>query len=118
MRIYDSVALRNAVVEENLWCIDAVIRTNYILMRSAHLDYDDVYQWLALRLIRAVANYDPDEGSLRQHIFCQLQYEMLNCKGSQRMYGITEAPWGLRNMAISLEHLQETTPDWELQIAA
>lgn len=118
MRIYESVALRNAVVEEHLWCIDAVIRTNYVLMKAAHLDYDDVYQWLALRLIRAVSNYDPDEGSLRQHIFCQLQYEMRSCKGSQRLYGLTEAPWDLRNAVISLDHLKEQNPNWELQIAA
>lgn len=118
MCIYESVALRNAVVEENLWCIDAVIRANYALMRAAHLDYDEVYQWLALRLIRAVANFDPEKGILRQHIFAQLQYELLSCKGSNRKYGFTEAPWDLRGAVVSMERLAECDPDWELMIAA
>lgn len=50
-----SVAQRNAIVVEHLWCINAVIRQNRALMRTAGLDYDDVYQQLAIRLIRAVA---------------------------------------------------------------
>ena len=57
-----SVAQRNAIVVEHLWCINAVIRQNRALMRTAGLDYDDVYQQLAIRLIRAVAGFDPDKG--------------------------------------------------------
>ena len=48
-----SIAQRNAIVEANLWCIDSVIRQNRPLMRAARLEYDDVYQQLALRLIKA-----------------------------------------------------------------
>ena len=44
-----SIAQRNAIVEANLWCIDSVIRQNRPLMRAARLEYDDVYQQLALR---------------------------------------------------------------------
>lgn len=84
MCIYETVEQRNEIVETHLWCIDAVIRANYALMQAARLDYGDVYQWLALRLIQAVSGFDPDKGTLRQHIFAQLQYELLSCKGSQR----------------------------------
>ena len=43
--------------------------------------FEDVFQQLAIRMIRAVENYDPDKGKdLEQHIFAQLQYEVLNCK--------------------------------------
>ncbi len=69
-----SIAQRNAIVEANLWCIDSVIRQNRPLMRAARLEYDDVYQQLALRLIKAVAGYDPEKGRLEQHIFAQLKY--------------------------------------------
>ena len=62
-----SIAQRNAIVEANLWCIDSVIRQNRPLMRAARLEYDDVYQQLALRLIKAVAGYDPEKGRLEQH---------------------------------------------------
>lgn len=75
-----SIAQRNAIVEANLWCIDSVIRQNRPLMRAARLEYDDVYQQLALRLIKAVAGYDPEKGRLEQHIFAQLKYELLSCK--------------------------------------
>ena len=69
-----SIAERNRIVEEHLWCIDRVIRKNRSLMRAARLDYDDVYQQLSIRLIRAVAGFDPQKGKLKQHIFAQLRF--------------------------------------------
>ena len=63
-----SIAQRNRIVEQHLYCIDKVIGKNRGLMKAARLDYDDVYQQLALRLIKAVAGYDPDKGPLKQHI--------------------------------------------------
>ena len=98
-----SLAERNRIVEENLQWIDRIIRRNTALMRAAHLDYDDVYQDLAIRLIRCVESYDPEKGELDQHIMCQLQYEMLNCKDSRRRYGFTAAPYDLRGAVISLD---------------
>ena len=57
-----SLTQRNELVEKYLWCIDTVIRKNRSLMRTAQLEYDDVYQQLALRLIKAVAGFDPQKG--------------------------------------------------------
>ncbi len=102
-----SIAERNRIVEEYLPCIDKVIRRNYPLMRAARLDYDDVYQDLAVRLIRCVAGYDPEKGKLEQHIMAQLQYEMLNCKDSRRRYGFTGAPYDLRGAIISLDTFRD-----------
>ena len=48
-----SIEERNRIVVAYLWCIDCVIRQNYVLIQAAHLDRDDVYQSLALRLIHA-----------------------------------------------------------------
>lgn len=87
-----SIAERNRIVEEHLWCIDRVIRKNRSLMRAARLDYDDVYQQLSIRLIRAVAGFDPQKGKLKQHIFAQLRFELLNCKRPYRMFGMTGLP--------------------------
>ena len=101
-----SIAERNRIVEENLHWIDKIIRRNYALMQAAYLDYDDVYQDLAVRLIQCVENYDPEKGELDQHIMCQLQYEMLNCKDSRRRYGFTAAPYDLRGAVISLDVFQ------------
>lgn len=95
-----SIAQRNAIVEANLWCIDSVIRQNRPLMRAARLEYDDVYQQLALRLIKAVAGYDPEKGRLEQHIFAQLKYELLSCKSAYRLCGMTGAPHSFRKSHI------------------
>lgn len=102
-----SIAERNRIVEEHLSCIDKVIRRNAPLMRAAHLNYDDVYQDLAVRLICCVTGFDPDKGDLEQHIMSQLQYEMLNCKDSRCRYGFTQAPYDLRGAVVSLDALRE-----------
>lgn len=80
-----SILERNRIAEEHLWCIDSVMRKNHALIRAARLDYEEVYQQLALRLIRAVETFDPDKGVL-------LKYELLSCKTPRRLYGITNAP--------------------------
>lgn len=114
-----SIAQRNAIVEANLWCIDSVIRQNRPLMRAARLEYDDVYQQLALRLIKAVAGFDPQKGTLQQHIFAQLRYELLSCKSARRLCGLTGAPKEYRKRdMVSLDALSENSPLYEGAMAA
>ena len=98
---------RNRIVEENLFRIKNTIRRNSALMKAAHLDYDDVYQQLAIRLIRSVTGFDPEKGELGQHINAQLQYEILNCKDSRQRYRFTGAPYDLRGAVISLDDCRE-----------
>lgn len=83
---------RNRIVEEHLYCIKKVMRQNWALIKAAHLDKDDVYQQLAVRLIRCVDTFDPAKGELEWHICAQLKYELLNCKEPRRLTGITGAP--------------------------
>ena len=114
-----SIAQRNAIVEANLWCIDSVIRQNRPPMREARLEYDDVYQQLALRLIKAVAGYDPEKGRLEQHIFAQLKYELLSCKSAYRLCGMTGAPHSFRKShIISIDALSEDSSLYEEALAA
>ncbi len=114
-----SITERNRIVEENLHCIDKVIRKNRALMSAAHLDYDDVYQQLAIRLIHCVANFDPDKGTLKAHIYSQLQYELLSCKAPYKLTGITGAPADFRwSSVMSLDAVNEkNTPYTDLVIA-
>ena len=98
---------RNKLVASYLWCIDCVIRQNYSLVQAAHLDKDDVYQDLALRLIRAVERYRPGTRSLKGYIFAQLKYELLNCKSARARYGFCSAPYDLRGAIVSLDTLNE-----------
>ena len=114
-----SIEKRNQIVEQYLWCIDVVIRRNYALIAGAHLDRQDVYQALAVRLIRAVDVYNPEKGkSLKVHIFAQLQYEILSCGSPKAKFGITNAPYGLRSAIISMEELAERDPYWECALVA
>lgn len=94
---------RNTLVETHLGCIWWTINKNRRLISAAGLEDDDVFQQLAIRMIRAVENYDPDKGKdLEQHIFAQLQYEVLNCKDAAKLYGIKGAPYGARDLTVSL----------------
>lgn len=113
-----SIAQRNEIVEDHLWCIGAVMKKNTVLIRAAHMDRDDVHQQLAVRLIRAVATFDPDKGNLEQHIFAQLQYEVLNCKAVRRLTGITNAPADFRGKVISLDAIRETNALYEVAMVA
>lgn len=71
-----SIAERNRIVEEYLPCIDAVIRQNHALIRAAHLEYDDVYQDLAICLILCIEQFDPEKGSLHRYIRNRLNNEL------------------------------------------
>lgn len=113
-----SISLRNEIVEAHLWCIDTVIRQNYALIEAAHLDRDDVYQNLAVRLIRAIAGYDEQKGVLRQHIFSQLEYELRSCKSAKARYGFTQAPYDLREVVVSIDAMEDAGKSWEDLIAA
>lgn len=100
---------RNALVETHLGCIWWTINKNRRLINAVGLDDEDVFRQLAIRMIRAVENYDPDKGKdLEQHIFAQLQYEVLNCKDAAKVYGIKGAPYGARGLTVSLDALVES----------
>lgn len=116
-----TIPQRNSLVQEYLWCIDSVIKQNYSLLKAAHLDRDDVYQSLAMRLIRAVELYDSDNKAgktLKGYIFMSLGYALRTCGGSQARYGFREAPYFLPNAVVSMEALEEADPYWESRIAA
>ena len=107
-----SILERNRDVEEHLWCIDSVMRKNHALIRAARLDYEEVYQQLA------VETFDSDKGVLRVHILAQLKYELLRCKTPRRLYGITHAPADFRGREfISLDALDLYRQDEALAAA-
>lgn len=114
-----SLGTRNAIVEANLHRIDKVMRRNRGLIRAARMDRDDVYQQLAIRLIRAVDSFDPEKGTLGQHIDAQLQYEMLNCKRPYRLHGVTGLPADYRGgQIISFESIHDGSRYADALIAA
>ena len=76
MRDKYSIAQRNRVVEENLCCIDTVLRHHQGWVRQTRLEYDDLYQSLAVCLILSVEEYDSSFGPLRPYLYRQLQEEL------------------------------------------
>ena len=84
-----TITQRNAVVEQYLWCIDTVMAQYAAWMQTEPVDPDDVYQSLAVRLIRAVNSYDPRKGYLKEYILSQLKREMVRIRSTQTVYGLT-----------------------------
>ena len=114
-----SLAERNRIVEEYLPYVDQVIRKNRALMKAARLEYDDVYQQLSLRLIKAVNTYDPDKGELGAHIWAQLRFELLSCKKPLRLCGMTGLPRDYRRgNIISFDAIREGSELYEQVMAA
>lgn len=87
-----TITQRNAVVEQHLWCIDTIMAQYAAFMQTEPVDPDDVYQSLAVRLIRAVNSYDPCKGYLKEYILSQLKREMVRIRSTQTVYGLTQAP--------------------------
>ena len=115
----NTIEQRNEIVSQYLWCIDSVMRQNYAKIQAARLEWDDVHQALAVRLIRAVERYDPSKGcSMKHHIFTQLQYELLTCNSPLNKFGIRNAPYSMTSPLVSMDLLMEESPYWESEIAA
>ena len=116
-----TIPQRNSLVQEYLWCINSVMRQNRTLIKAAHLDRDDVYQSLAMRLIRAVELYDPENEagkSLKGYIFMSLRFALRTCSSAQAQYGFRDAPHYLPNAVVPMSALEESDPYWEMRIAA
>ena len=113
-----SIAQRNALVEAYLPCINDVMHSNRKLIRAARLNQDDVYQQLALRLIKAVETFDPDKGDLETHIKAQLRYELLDCRSAYHRFGVTNAPRNLGGVIVSLDEYRDRACARDLAVAA
>lgn len=112
-----TITQRNAVVEQYLWCIDTVMAQYAALTQTEPIDPDDVYQSLAVRLIRAVNSYDPRKGYLKEYILSQLQQEMVRVRSTQAVYGLTQAPANIGGAMVPLTIAAQRESYWETYIA-
>ena len=113
-----SVTQRNALVEEHLSCIDVLMQDERKTIRDARLDWDDVYQQLALRLIKAAARFDPDKGELEAYIMRQLHHELRNCLHPDRRFGMTNTPADFFGKVVSLDAYRSSALRREALMAA
>lgn len=112
-----TITQRNAVVEQYLWCIDTVMAQYAAWMQAEPIDPDDVYQSLAVRLIRAVNSYDPRKGYLKEYILSQLKWEMVRVRSTQAVYGLTQAPANIGSTIVPLTIAAQRESYWETYIA-
>ena len=109
-----TITQRNAVVEQYLWCIDTVMAQYAALTQTEPIDPDDVYQSLAVRLIRAVNSYDPRK---EEYILSRLKQEMVRVRSTQAVYGLTQAPANIGGAMVSLTIAAQRESYWETYIA-
>lgn len=86
-------------------------------MQTEPVDPDDVYQSLAVRLIRAVNSYDPRKGYLKEYILSQLKREMVRIRSTQTVYGLTQAPANIGSTIVPLTIAAQRESYWETYIA-
>ena len=112
-----TITQRNAVVEQHLWCIDTIMAQYAAFMQTEPVDPDDVYQSLAVRLIRAVNSYDPRKGYLKEYILSQLKREMVRIRSTQAVYGLTQAPANIGGTIVPLTIAAQRESYWDTYIA-
>ena len=102
-----SIAERNKIVEEHLWCVKAVMKQNRTLIEATRLDRDDVFQQLAERLIRTVIFYDPEKSPLVDHLWASLRYELSGMVKPEKLTGVKNAPkdFHIKDM-VSFENME------------
>ena len=92
-------------------------RRRTLLFSAFSLSLDDVYQSLAVRLIRAVNSYDPRKGYLEEYILSQLKREMVRVRSTQTVYGLTQAPANIGSTIVPLTIAAQRESYWETYIA-
>lgn len=81
---------RNRIFAENEDMILRVMKRNRLLLRAMGLEWDDVYQELAIAALNAIDSFDPRRSEeIRAHIWMKLQYAILDLKRGNRPCGMT-----------------------------
>lgn len=95
---------RNAIFMDNEGMIRRVMRRNWPLICAMRLDWDDVYQELAMAALNAIETFDPMRSEcIQAHIWMRLQYAVLTIKRQYRPCGITGIGRQQRPVVVSLE---------------
>lgn len=95
---------RNEIFMENVGMIRRVMKRNWTLICAMHLDWDDVYQELAMAALNAIETFDPMRSEcIQAHIWMKLQYAVLTIKRQHRPCGLTGFGNQQRPVVVSLE---------------
>ena len=81
---------RNKLFSEYINVLHWTIHKNRRLLRALHLENNDVFQELAIVMLKAIDGFDNTRStSLFTHIICKLQYAVLNLRDHYKPHGIT-----------------------------
>lgn len=100
---------RNEIFMDNVGMIRRVMRRNWPLICAMRLDWDDVYQELAMAALSAIETFDPMRSEcIQAHIWMKLQYAVLTIKRQYRPCGITGIGKQQRPVVVSLDQSEGT----------
>lgn len=95
---------RNEIFMDNEGMIRRVMRRNWALICAMRLDWDDVYQELAMAALNAIETFDPMRSEcIQDHIWMKLQYAILTIKRQYRPCGLTGFGKQPRPVIVSLD---------------
>ena len=95
---------RNEIFMDNEGMIRRVMRRNWALICAMRLDWDDVYQELAMAALSAIETFDPTRSEcIQAHIWMKLQYAVLDIKRQYRPCGLTCFSKQQRPVVVSLD---------------
>jgi DNA-directed RNA polymerase specialized sigma24 family protein len=95
---------RNAAFAKYKYRLHNCIARNLPLLKALRLDFEDVAQDLAVKMLRAIERFDSSRSdSLPLHIYCQLQFEILDMRCYYRPHGLAGILKGKRFRFISLD---------------
>lgn len=83
------VNVRNGYMVDHDHLIHAAIRRNRTLLKALRLETEDVYQDLAMAMLKAIDGFDPSRSSsLDAHINAKLHYAILDIKRKHKPGGV------------------------------
>ena len=95
---------RNEIFMDNEGMIRRVMRRNWALICAMRLDWDDVYQELAMAALSAIETFDPTRSEcIQAHIWMKMQYAVLDIKRRYRPCGLTSFDKQRRPVVVSLD---------------
>ena len=95
---------RNEIFMDNEGMIRRAMRRNWALICAMRLDWDDVYQELAMAALSAIETFDPTRSEcIQAHIWMKLQYAVLDIKRQYRPCGLTCFSKQQRPVVVSLD---------------
>ena len=84
---------RNRLFEEKEHLICMTMNKHSLLIYICHMDKNDVYQELAVRMLEALEKYDPAKcKSLEAYLMQRLKYRILQMKDGSKLYNMPFAP--------------------------